>query len=321
MNKKRPFVFLLLIAIAINTVCGQPVKEHGKLATDGIYLVDQDSEPLVLRGVSFGWHNWWPRFYTEGTVKWLADDWSVTVIRAAMGVEPDKGYLNKPEWSQQTIETVIEAAIEHDVYVIFVWHSHWVQLEAARTFFKEMAEKYGQYPHVIYEIFNEPVRDPWEEIKAYSVEIIKTIRETDPDNIIIVGSPHWDQDLHLVADDPIEGYDNLMYGLHFYAATHKKELRDRGDYAMKKGIPLFVSESAGMSSNGDGPIDYKSWHKWIDWMEDNKISWVCWSISDKNETCSMLYPTASSDGNWTSSDLKESGAKTRKLLREFEQKK
>lgn len=112
-----------------------------------------------------------------------------------------------------------------------------------------------------------------------------------------------------------------MYTVHFYAATHKKQLRDRSDYALKKGIPIFVSESAGMEASGNGAIDYKSWNEWIDWMETNKISWVCWSIADKNETCSMLNPSASDTGNWKTEDMKESGIKTREKLRSFAKQK
>jgi endoglucanase len=84
-----------------------------------------------------------------------------------------------------------------------------------------------------------------------------------------------------------------------------------------KGIPLFDSESAGMEASGNGNIDYNEWNIWIDWMKTNKISWITWSIADKNETCSMVYPSASSEGNWKESDLKESGIKTRELLRKF----
>jgi len=293
----------------------QPVKDHGKLSVKGIFLTDEYNNTVMLQGISYGWHNWWPRFYNKESVKWLRDDWNCTVVRAAMGVEPRRGYLDSPDWSREKIEAVVDGAIASEVYVIIDWHSHGIQLEAAKRFFEEMATKYGKYPHVMYEIFNEPVKDSWELIKNYSVEVIKAIRKIDPDNIILIGSPHWDQDIHIAADDPIQGFSNLMYTLHFYAGTHGQFLRDRGDYALQKGIPLFVTESAGMSANGDGPINYEEWNKWINWMKKNQIGWISWSIADKNESCSMLVPAASATGNWNNKDLKESGIKTRELLR------
>ena len=292
----------------------QPVKEHGSLSVKGTKIVDQQGREVVLEGVSFGWHNWWPRFYTKGTVKWLSNDWGCSVVRAAMGVEPKLGYIDSPDWSKEKIEAVVDGAIENGIYVIIDWHSHGIQLEGAKKFFREMAGKYGKYPNVIYELFNEPVHDSWQQVKAYSVELIKTIREVDKNNIILVGNPHWDQDVDLVADDPITGFSNIMYTLHFYADTHGKSLRDKADYALGKNIPLFVSESAGMSASGDGPINYAEWQKGLDWMKQHQVSWVIWSIADKNESCSMLKPTAGSDGNWSNADLKESGLKARELI-------
>lgn len=315
--KKAVILVLFLCACAFNAK-SQPVKQHGNLSVKGINLVDQQGNPVMLVGVSYGWHNWWPRFYNNETVKWLASDWKCSVVRAAMGVEPAKGYLESPDWSKEKMEAVIKGAIENDIYVIIDWHSHGVQTQGAIRFFEEMAKKYGKYPHIIYEIFNEPVKDSWDVIKSYSAEVIKTIRKYDPDNVILVGCPHWDQDIHLVADSPIEGYTNLMYTVHFYADTHGQSLRDRSDYALQKGIPIFVSESAGMSASGNGPINYAEWQKWIGWMNKNQISFVMWSISDKDESCSMLKPSAAPGGNWTDADLKESGIKTRELVRSYQ---
>jgi endoglucanase len=121
----------------------------------------------------------------------------------------------------------------------------------------------------------------------------------------------------LVADAPLQGFSNIMYTVHFYAATHKQQLRDRCNYALKKGIPIFISESAGMEASGDGAINEEEWMKWIDWAEQNKISWITWSVSDKNETCSVLLPSANSDGNWTDKDLKQSGIKARALIKKY----
>jgi endoglucanase len=313
LRKSGIFIFLLIGCAAL--ILGQPVIEHGKLSVKGTKIVDQHGNTVVLQRVSYGWHNWWPRFYNKESVKWLSEDWGCTVLRAAMGVEPKMGFMDSPDWSKERIEAIVDGAIENNIYVIIDWHSHGIQLEAAKKFFSEMSAKYGKHSNIIYEIFNEPVRDSWQKIKDYSIEVIKSIRANDPNNIILVGNPHWDQDVRIVADDPISGFSNIMYTLHFYADTHKQSLRDDGDYAIGKNIPLFVSESAGMSASGNGPINYEEWQKWIDWMKKNEISWISWSIADKNETCSMLNQSASSNGNWGTTDLKESGIKTRELLK------
>lgn len=315
MKKCLSFLFVSLLLCTV--LLAQPVKEHGALKVEGTQLKDKDGQPVVLRGMSFGWHNWWPRFFNAGTVQWLYKDWKCNVLRAAMGVEPDGGYIKSPEWSKKLIQKVVDAAIRENIYVIIDWHSHGIQLQEAKKFFSEMATAYGKYPNVIYEIFNEPDQESWADVKKYSTEVISAIRAIDPDNIILVGSPHWDQDLHIVADDPIQGFSNIMYTLHFYAASHGQAIRDRGNYALQKGIPLFISESAGMDASGNGPVNDVEWKKWIEWAEGKKISWITWSISDKNETCSVLLPTANAEGNWKEADLKESGIKARALLRQY----
>lgn len=321
MNFKSKIILLLLV-LSCSMTNAQFVKKHGQLSVKGTQLVDKDQNPIVLRGVSLGWHSIWPRFYNEKTVAWLKKDFDCTIVRAAMGIEiGEHTYVKEPDFSKDKIEAVIKGAIKSDIYVIIDWHSHNINLKEAKEYFDEISKKYGKYPNVIYEVFNEPDYETWPEVKAYSEEVIKVIRANDPDNIILVGCPKWDQDVNLPAADPIKGYINLMYTMHFYAATHQKELRDRTDEAIKSGLPIFVSESAGMEASGDGPMNYVAWQEYIDWMEERKLSWITWSISDKDETCSMLKKSASSDGNWKEKDLKESGLKTREFLREYNCKK
>jgi endoglucanase len=308
------FGFSLFIAIACHA---QTVIDNGQLAVTAGKLVNAKGKPVVLHGMSFGWHNFWPRFYNAGAVKELADEWKCTVVRAAMGIEPKDGYKTDRKGSVDKVKAVVDAAIKENIYVIIDWHSHNINLEEAKTFFAEMATTYGKNPHVIYEIFNEPDEETWAEIKAYSIEIIKTIRAIDPDNIILVGSPKWDQSIHEPAADPITGYDNLMYTVHFYAATHKQWLRDRTDEAMQKGLAIFISECAGMEATGDGPLDEAEMQRWVDWMDARQLSWVAWSVSDKNETCSVLLPSASSNGKWKESDIKAWGQMMKRYLRNY----
>lgn len=313
----KKLILVFFLSTTFSFMSAQPVNDHGSLQVKSAQLTDQKSNPLVLRGMSFGWHNYWPRFYNADAVAWLHKDWKVSIVRAAMGVEPEHGYLQDPQGSKEKIKAVVDAAIKEGIYVIIDWHCHNIKLAEAKEFFTEMASTYGKFPNVIYELFNEPDYESWNDVKAYSIELIKTIRAIDPDNIILVGNPHWDQDINLVADDPIKGFENIMYTMHFYAATHKQELRDKTDYALKKGIPVFISECAGMESSGNGPINDEEWMRWLDWAEQHKLSWITWSVSDKDETCSVLKKGVSSTGGWKEKDLKESGIKTRALLRKY----
>jgi endoglucanase len=316
-HMKKLFLIILLSACCFAGK-SQPVKTHGQLSVKGTQLVNAKNNPISLHGMSFGWHNLWPRFYNKGAVRELVKKWNSTVVRASMGIElNESGYLKSPQQSVKLMKKVIDACIKQDVYVIIDWHDHNIHTKEAVEFFTMMSKEYGHRPHIIYEIFNEPDYETWPEVKAYSEEVIKAIRANDPDNIILVGSPKWDQDIHLPAADPIKGFDNLMYSMHFYAGTHKKWLRDRTDEAIAKGLPVFISECAGMEATGDGPLDVAEWKAFVDWMDARGLSWVAWSVSDKKETCSILNPSAASNGKWKEADVKEWGILTRNYLQGY----
>src|SRR5689334_18060302 len=106
------FFFLLFTTRSI----AQPVKEHGALHVQGVQLTDEHNNPVVLRGMSFGWSCFHPRFYTAGAVKTLVNDWHCNVIRAALGVEPPHGYKQDSATQMQLIRNVIQACIEEGVY-------------------------------------------------------------------------------------------------------------------------------------------------------------------------------------------------------------
>ena len=221
-------VMLAVCCLGMTIGCGtNPSKNENvketlpALVVNGTQLMNTEGDTVVLHGVSYGWHQFWPRFYNASSVAYLVNDWGAQVLRASMGVDLDSAcYVNKPEFGIECVTKVVDAAIENGVYVIIDWHSHNLRQEEAKEFFTQMATRYKGVPNVIYEVFNEPVEDSWEQVKSYSVEVIKTIRAIEPDAVILVGCPHWDQDIHLAADDPITGYSNIMYTLHFYANTH-----------------------------------------------------------------------------------------------------
>jgi endoglucanase len=296
-----------------------PVVQHGQLSVKGAQLLSASGKPIVLRGQAFGWDNWWPQYYNAGVVRWLWEDWCVDVVRPAMGIEPDGAYLSNPAASKQRIEAVIDAAIETGVYVIVDWHAHDLHQPQAVAFFSQIAAKYGDKPNVIYEIVNEPEQDEtWPEVKEYATAVIGAIRKHDPDNIVIVGSPEWDQRIDAVAREPLQGQTNVMYSVHFYADTHRDWLRTRTKAAVEAGIPVFVTESSGPQASGQGQNNYLEWQAWIDFMEENGISWLNYSVSDKaGETISILEPGGNPAGGWTAAELTESGEHVRNVMRSY----
>lgn len=304
-----------------NRINQTPIEKYGQLAVSGRYLVDQHGQPIALHGQSLGWSTWWPQFWNSNVISWLAKDWKVDVVRASMGIDTHPGYLNDSIKQMQLLNSVIQAAIQDGIYVIIDWHSEAFHQTNALAFFKLMAKTYGKYPNIIYEIINEPNNtQTWAEVKEYANAVIPVIRQYDKKNIIIVGSPFWDQKIREVADSPLTGYSNIMYSVHFYAATHGQWLRDDCQYALNKGIPIFITECNGSEATGSGHIDYDQWNAWWNFCDENKISWINWSVSDKpGELCSILLPGASPKGHWPLAKLTETGKYVRQKLRSYHQ--
>jgi endoglucanase len=310
---------LFAVTMAENTIT--PVQKHGHLNVKGIHIIDKTGNPTQLRGMSFFWSQWMGRFYNKKVVNWLVDDWKVTIVRAAMGVkheESESGYLYDGS-EKDKVKLIIEAAIDKGIYVIIDWHDHFAfkNTKESVRFFQVMARTYGKYPNIIYEIFNEPKEVSWiDVVKPYSQTVVNAIRAIDPDNIIIIGTPFWCQNVNDAADSPLEG-KNLVYGLHFYAATHGEDIRDKAQYAINKGIPLFVSEFGTCLASGDGTIDSAETDRWFSFMDKYSISWCNWSVADKNETASIIVPGARYYGRWTAKELTTSGKIIRRKLRMY----
>jgi endoglucanase len=303
-------LLLLLLVFCFDTrLTSQTfVEQNGQLSVKGTVIVNKDGDTVQLKGMSFFWSQWIGKYYTYNTVKWLRDDWKCTVVRAAMAVEAG-GYLTSPKAEKQKIYTVVDAAIDLGIYVIVDWHDHNAQRHrvAAQNFFAELAKKYGNSPNIIYEPYNEPLAVSWKDsIKPYHEAVIDSIRAYDPDNIVICGTKTWSQDVDEASLNMIKD-TNIVYTLHYYAATHKQSYRDKAANAIKKGAALFVTEYGTCTSSGSGFLDTTETKRWWKFLDDNKIGYCNWSVSDKTETASVLKPNASVNGGWDTSWLSPSG--------------
>ena len=295
---------------------GSPVAEHGALSVRGGKVVGAHGQPVTLRGMALFWSQWAPQYYDVRTVDWLASDWKVDIVRASIAAEGNDSARQHFDRELAKASTVIEAAAANGIYVIVDWHAHRPYPEEAERFLVAIAEKYGHLPNLLYEPFNEPLREgvDWSrDVKPYHQRIVAAIRAVDPDNLIVVGSPSWSQDVDIAAQDPLKG-ENIAYTLHYYAATHKEELRAKADKALAAGLALFVTEFGVVEATGNGPIDYASSEAWWNWAEGNDISWLAWSTGDRDETSATLKP-GTPPANWTDDDLTESGKLLRSRLR------
>jgi endoglucanase len=295
------------------------VGEYGQLAVKGNRIVGKNGEPAVVRGMSLYWSQWKGQFYNADCIKWLRDDWNCGVVRASMAIEAN-GYLTNPDREREKVNTVVQAAIDLGLYVIIDWHDHNANrhLAQAQAFFEEMALTYGQYPNVIYELWNEPLNThDWSTvIKPYHEAVISKIRAHDPDNIIVCGTQTWSQDVDKASLDPIAG-DNIAYSLHFYASTHKQALRDKAAAALKNGVALMVTEWGASEATGNGVLDRQETDRWIEFMNANELSWCNWSVADLTETSAALKPGAAPNGGWSSEVISPSGALVRQELRKY----
>ena len=295
---------------------GSPVARHGALAVKKGKVVDAQGRPVTLRGMSLFWSQWAPRYYSAQTVDWLARDWKVDIVRAAIAAEGNDSARQHFDREFARASTVIDAAVANGLYVIVDWHAHRAYPDEAERFLVAIARKYGHLPNLIYETWNEPLRDgvDWSrDVKPYHQRVIGAIRAVDPDNLVVAGSPSWSQDVDIAARDPL-GFENVAYALHYYAATHKQGLRDKADVALQAGLALMITEFGIVEATGNGPIDRAESEAWWDWAEANGISWMAWSIGDRDETSAALKPDTPPAG-WGEDQLTESGRMLRTRIR------
>ncbi len=288
-----------------------PLQLHGSLSVKGTNLVDKDGNPFQLKGVSTHGIAWFPQYVNKDSFQTLRDSFGVNTIRLAMYSNPADGYTTN---LHETVKTGVDAACELGMYCIIDWHilndnnpNTEDNIKRASTFFTEMANTYKDKENIIYEICNEPNGNvTWEDdIKPYAQKMIQTIRAIDSDAIIIVGTPTWSQDVDLVAKSPISGESNLMYALHFYAATHKEDLRNKATNALNAGLPILISEFSICDASGNGALDTNSASEWFNLIRNNKLSCVAWNLSNKDESSSLLLPSCDKTSGFTESDLSE----------------
>ena len=337
-NKKikilRGFALVCVLALGLCLTGGLQIAEAktttyydasaGRLHVKGTKLVDKKGHEVQLRGVSTHGLSWYPQYVNDKCFAQLHDQWGANVVRLAMYTEEYNGYCSGDAKNRSDLKKRIKKGVrlakKHKMYVIVDWHilsdgnpnSH---KKEAKAFFREMSREFKGYNNVIYEICNEPNNGTsWKEIKSYARSVISTIRKNDKKAVIVVGTPTWSQDVDQAAAAPMKG-ENLMYALHFYAATHKADLRNKMTAAINKGLPVFVTEYGICDASGNGAIDKEEANRWVQTMDEYGVSYIAWNLSNKQESSSIIKSSCSKVSGFKKSDLSDEGKWLYSMLR------
>ena len=288
---------------------------YGRLFVNGNTITDSLGNNVQLKGISTHGINWFPEYVNEDCFRQLHNQFGANVIRLAMYTSEYNGYCTggNQEELKNLIRDGVRYATENNMYFIVDWHilsdnNPNIYIEQAKQFFNEMSAEFADHENVLYEICNEPNGGTsWSDIKSYAEQIIPIIRANDENAIIIVGTPNWSQYVNEAATNPITRYSNIMYSLHFYAATHTDYLRDTMESALNNGLPIFVTEYGICDSSGNGGIDYYQSQQWIDIMNKYNVSYCMWSLSNKSETSAIINNWCNKTSDFTTDDLSASG--------------
>lgn len=295
------------------------VSYNGELKVNNNNLVNQYNEIIRLKGISSHGIQWYGDFLNESMIKSLKDKLNINLLRISMYTE-ENGYISNPSLKDKLIKAC-DIAIKNDLYVIIDWHilsdnNPNKYINESEKFFDEISKRYKNKPNVIYEICNEPNGNTtWDDIRNYANKIIPIIRNNSKNSLIIVGTPNYSQDVDVASNNKLD-YDNIAYALHFYAGTHKDELREKIIKARNNNICVFVSEFGLSDASGNNGVYINEANKWIKFLKENNISIVNWSLSDKNES-SALLKSGASKYKINDDELSESGKYIKEIYKNY----
>jgi aryl-phospho-beta-D-glucosidase BglC (GH1 family) len=292
-----------------------PLSDLNLNTTSNINLLNQQITFNPAGGVPFP--------YTSTAVGNLVSQWHIEVTRASMfSYDPwngsnaksyDNAYPNWKWYNINLVNSIVQSAINNNIYVIIDWHAgeggdpdpnvYWNNGHV-QEFFNYMVDKWGSYPNVIYETVNSPVIG-WADngtpgLKTFNQNVINLIRARETadgyaPNMILAGTPTWSQDVDIAANDPLSG-NLIAYNFMWYAGTHGASYRTKAETALSTlatkapNQTLFMGEVGTTQSNGSGGVYYNEFNTWMEWAKTKNLSWLNWSISDKEETSAIFVP-------------------------------
>lgn len=271
------------------------------LHVDGNAIKDASGNTVILRGVDLidlaATDQW------EGGIKKMIDrltnptdtqgsspGWATKILRLAVvpadaGQGTPEGYMPGIQYYEHFLRPTVDYARQKGLYAIIDWHyvdDTTKHEDTTTAFWQDIAPHFTDDSNVLFELYNEPINaGSWGGLKPDMQNWYNIVRAAAPNNLVLIGTPNWSQNVADAAADPIDG-TNLVYVSHMYPQHWQSQsLKDQITTASQT-VPVFMSEWGfeelpmnpllnGTITSYGAPIQQ--------FMEDRHLSWSAWCAS------------------------------------------
>jgi endoglucanase len=221
--------------------------------------------------------------------------WYPTVLRIAIYPadspdvrSPSTFQAGSDDFYNQLLRPVVDHCKDKGVYAILDWHyidDTTQHRQTTEQFWRYVSAKFAGDSHVLFELYNEPINNgDWSSVRVDMQSWYDLVRQSAPDNLVLVGTPNWCQNVGPTADNPVDG-TNIAYVAHMYPMHWKsQDLRNQITTAAAK-HPVFMSEwgfQPNAPGDSTGIVDGTATsygNPFKEFVEQNKTSWTVWCAS------------------------------------------
>ncbi len=258
---RRPLGMLLLFLAA------PALALAGHLSVRGPELIYR-GRPILLQGVAVGDAIMAREGKPASDYTRIARGWNANVVR--LDIHPSVWKHQDRATVRKKLRFEVETALAAGLFVIIDWHpigwpdgysepNRWggdpdlydPDFQLAQSFWRAMAADYGRDGRILFELWNEPVREAdfsdnvprWTELRPYFQRLVDLIRRAGARNVLIATGNQWAYNLRGIAEQPLRGRD-IAYAWHVYAGASEN---DHHQWAanlaeLQRRYPVFVTE-------------------------------------------------------------------------------
>jgi len=249
------------------------------LSTNGRFIVDEQEEKKILRGVNVSSINWGRDAWNSKAVDYAVKNWQAQVIRTRIFQDE---FEEDPETFFAKMEReIIRPARKNGVYVILhPWiHSNQAMPDAGTVrMWTTIAERYKDDPVILYDLLAEPRDISRQDLRQAYLMMIESIRQVHPKSLIFVTGLEWGREINSWMENPLP-YENIVYRSNPYNKPGEFEGLF-GKIALQ--YPVFLGE---FGADAYPPMSQQSVQALINYAEELDLGWTAWNFSASGCPC------------------------------------